>query len=86
MLSMTFLMFIVQVKAQFGEPGDGVFAEDDGPPPFEEPPENDVPLDTYQWIMLALALAYGIYIFWKHHQKTKQTKQVKQPQTALSIN
>jgi hypothetical protein len=61
------LMFIVQAKAQF-------FEDDDGPGDFDPPPDNDVPLDTYQWIMLFLALAYGAFIFWKHHKKNKQVK------------
>lgn len=60
------LVFIVQARAQF-------FEDDDGPGDFDPPPDNDVPLDTYQWIMLFLALAYGAFIFWKHHKKAKQS-------------
>lgn len=59
------LMFIGQAHAQF-------FEDEDGPGGFDPPPDNDVPLDTYQWIMLFLALAYGAFIFWKHYKKTKK--------------
>lgn len=58
------LSFVMQARAQF-------FEDDDGPGDFEPPPDNDVPLDTYQWVMLFLALAYGAFIFWKHHKKQK---------------
>jgi hypothetical protein len=67
LLAIAFLTFIVQSKAQF-------FDDDGDPGGFDPPPDNDVPLDTYQWIMLVLALAYGIYIFWKHHKKTTKIK------------
>ena len=62
-----FLSFITQVHAQFDDEDD-----DGGPGGFDPPPENDVPLDTFQWIMMGLAIAYGVYIFWKHYKKTKQ--------------
>lgn len=56
------LAFVAQASAQF-------FEDDGGPGDFEPPPDNDVPLDTYQWIMMGLALIYGIYVFWKNHRK-----------------
>ncbi len=65
LLAFMCLMFIVQVRAQ-------EFEDDDGPGDFDPPPDNDVPLDTYQWIMLFLALSYGLFIFWKHYKKTRQ--------------
>lgn len=58
------MMFIVQGKAQ-------LFDDTGGPGDFDPPPDNDVPLDTYQWIMLLLAIVYGAFIFWKHHKKRK---------------
>jgi hypothetical protein len=70
------LMCIVQAKAQF-------FEDDDGPGDFDPPPDNDVPLDTYQWIMLFLALAYGAFIFWKHYQKNKQARAGESFRTSL---
>ena len=73
LLAFMCLMFVVQVRAQFFEEAEGPdFSE--GPGGFDDPPPNDVPLDTYQWIMLFLALAYGAFIFWKHYQKTKKVK------------
>jgi hypothetical protein len=69
MLAFMCLCFFVQVKAQFD---DDPFDDDGGPGGFDPPPENDVPLDTYQWIMLAFAVGYGIYIFWKHYKKNKE--------------
>jgi hypothetical protein len=65
LLAITLLTFVVQVKAQF----DG---DDGGPGDFDPPPDNDVPLDTYQWVMMALAIAYGVYIYMKHRNKTKK--------------
>src|SRR5688572_11926708 len=65
------LVFMMQAKAQF-------FEDDDGPGDFDPPPDNDVPLDSYQWIMLFLALAYGVFIFWKHHKKSKNATTQKQ--------
>jgi len=67
MLAITFLTFIVQVKAQFDD-GEG------GPGDFDPPPDNDVPLDTYQWIMLVIAIGYGIYFFRKHQKKSQAIK------------
>src|SRR5438128_1590909 len=76
------LMFIVQVKAQFFEEPEGI-DNPEGPGGFDDPPPNDVPLDTYQWIMLFLALAYGAYIFWKHYQKIKKAKAGRSTGTSL---
>ncbi len=64
LLAVTFLTFIVQVKAQFEDDG--------GPGGFDPPPDNDVPLDSYQWVMLILAIAYGVYIFRKHRKINKE--------------
>jgi hypothetical protein len=73
LLAFMCLVFVIQAKAQFfEEPENPDFGE--GPGGFDDPPPNDVPLDTYQWIMLFLALAYGAYIFWKHYQKIKKSK------------
>lgn len=67
LLAIALLTFIAQSKAQF-------FDDNGDPGGFDPPPDNDVPLDTYQWVMLVLALAYGIYIFSKHHKKAKKIK------------
>lgn len=73
LLAFMCLAFVMQVLAQ--DPfDDDPFDDDSGPGGFEPPPENDVPLDTYQWIMLAFAIGYGLYIFWKHHQKSKKRR------------
>lgn len=73
LLAFMCLMFVVQVRAQFFEDAEGPDLPE-GPGGFDDPPPNDVPLDTYQWVMLFLALAYGAFIFWKHYQKTKRAK------------
>lgn len=62
LLAVMCLAFVAQARAQF-------FEDDDGPGDFEPPPDNDVPLDTYQWVMMTLAILYGVYVFWKNHKK-----------------
>lgn len=64
LLAVMCLAFVAQAGAQF-------FEDDGGPGGFDPPPDNDVPLDTYQWIMMGLALIYGFYIFWKNHKKNE---------------
>ena len=66
LLAIMFFSFIVQVKAQFDDDG--------GPGDFDPPPDSDVPLDTYQWVMMLLAIAYGIYIYKKHQDRLKKTR------------
>lgn len=63
MLIATCLCFIIEANAQFDD--------DDGPGGFDPPPPNDVPLDSYQWVMMSLSIAYGVYIFWKHYKKNQ---------------
>jgi hypothetical protein len=64
MLTVVGLCLLTQANAQFDDEG--------GPGGFDPPPPNDVPLDTYQWVMMGLAIIYGGYIFFKHHKKNKQ--------------
>lgn len=63
LIAIMFFTSIVQLKAQFDDDG--------GPGNFDPPPDTDVPLDTYQWVMMLLAIAYGIYIYKKHQSKMK---------------
>jgi hypothetical protein len=76
LLAITFMTFIVQVKAQFEDDG--------GPGDFDPPPDNDVPLDSYQWIMLVLAIGYGLYIFNKHRRTKRETSQAVLPKTVVT--
>lgn len=75
LLAITFLTFLVQLKAQFEDDG--------GPGDFDPPPDNDVPLDTYQWVMLVLAIGYGLYIFNKHRKARQQTLISKKPSVVV---
>jgi len=63
------LCLFTQANAQFDDEG--------GPGGFDPPPPNDVPLDSYQWVMMGLAIIYGVYVFFKHHKKNKQLTQPK---------
>lgn len=67
MLTSLGLCFFIQANAQFDDEG--------GPGGFDPPPPNDVPLDSYQWIMMGLAIIYGVCVFFKHHKKNKHLSQ-----------
>jgi hypothetical protein len=62
-LTVVGLCLLTQANAQFDDEG--------GPGGFDPPPPNDVPLDSYQWVMMGLAVFYGLYIFSKHHKRGK---------------
>ena len=64
LLMFTCIINTMQAKAQFDDEG--------GPGGFDPPPPNDVPLDTYQWIMLGFGVLYGLYIFLKHHKNNQK--------------
>jgi hypothetical protein len=66
MLIVAFLCLFTQVHGQFDDEG--------GPGGFDPPPPNDVPLDTYQWVMMGFALIYGLFVFYKHCKRSKPTQ------------
>jgi hypothetical protein len=65
LLAVMCLAFVCQLRAQFDDDG--------GPGDFDPPPDSDVPLDTYQWVMMGAAVLYGIYVYVKHAKKAKKT-------------
>jgi hypothetical protein len=69
LLAMMCLAFVCQLRAQFEDD----FDDDGGPGGFDPPPDSDVPLDTYQWVMMGAAILYGLYIYIKHAKKTQKT-------------
>ena len=62
----TFLLSIIHVKAQFGDNG--------GPGDFDPPPPNDVPFDTHEWVLIAIAIVYGVYSYVSHYKKQSLEK------------
>jgi hypothetical protein len=58
LLAFMLMSLLSQVKAQ---------PDDNG----GDPPPNDVPLDEYEWFMVALAVAYGVYLVWRFKQKQR---------------
>ena len=69
MLTAVSLCLLTQANAQFDDEG--------GPGGFDPPPPNDVPLDSYQWIMMGLSIIYGLYFFLMHHKKNKTVSSIK---------
>ncbi len=76
MLTVAFLCLFTQVQGQFDDEG--------GPGGFDPPPPNDVPLDTYQWVMMGLALIYGLFVFCKHYKRSKPEKAIRGQFTKIS--
>lgn len=60
LLLVLFTMFLMV------SPAVAQFDDDNGPGGFGDPGGSDVPLDSYQWLMLVVVVGYGLFMIRKH--------------------